>query len=318
MTGAPLLQVDDIAVHLPVGRDLLRAVDGVTLTIRRGETLGLIGESGSGKTTIGRAILRRAPLARGRIRFDGQDITTLGGETLRKLRRRMQPVMQDPYASLNPRMTIGEIVAEPLEVHGIGANAKARADMVAAMLTLVGLPEDAATRTPQAFSGGQRQRIGIARALALEPDLIVADEPVSALDVSIRAQIVNLMQDLQARLGLAYLFIAHDLVVVRHISHRIAILYCGQVVETASREEIYERPKHPYTEALLSAVLTPRPAHQRARRRIVLKGEIPNPTSLPAGCRFHTRCPYAEEQCRVAAPPFEEKAPGHWAACWLR
>jgi peptide/nickel transport system ATP-binding protein len=313
-----LVELDDVAVHLPVGGAVLGAVDGVSLTIRRGETLGLIGESGSGKTTIGRAILRRAPLTRGRVRFDGQDITTLAGEPLRRLRRRMQPVMQDPYASLNPRMTIAEIVGEPLEVHGLAPDRRERDSKVAAMLALVGLPEDAAGRYPHAFSGGQRQRIGIARALALEPELIVADEPVSALDVSIRAQIVNLMQELQARLGIAYLFIAHDLVVVRHISHRIAILYCGQVVETASREDIYERPRHPYTEALLSAVLAPRPSRVRARKRIVLSGEIPNPMNVPAGCRFHTRCPYAEPRCRMEAPPFEEKAPGHWAACWLR
>ncbi|MBI1773860.1 MAG: ABC transporter ATP-binding protein [Proteobacteria bacterium] len=318
MTAGALLEVDDLAVHLPIGRSLLRAVDGVSLSIGRGETLGLIGESGSGKTTIGRAILRRAPVMRGRIRFDGVDITRLAGEPLRRLRRRMQPVMQDPYASLNPRMTIGDIVREPLEVHGLAADRAAARAKVASMLRLVGLPEDAAGRYPHAFSGGQRQRIGIARALTLEPDLIVADEPVSALDVSIRAQIVNLMQELQQRLGTAYLFIAHDLVVVRHISHRIAILYCGQIVETASREAIYGNPRHPYTEALLSAILTPLPARQRVRGRIVLKGEIPNPTNVPTGCRFHTRCPYVEERCRIEAPPFEEKAPGHWAACWLR
>jgi peptide/nickel transport system ATP-binding protein len=209
-------------------------------------------------------------------------------------------------------------VAEPLEVHGVAPDRGERRARVAAMLALVGLPADAASRLPRAFSGGQRQRIGIARALALEPDLIVADEPVSALDVSIRAQIVNLMQDLQQRLGTAYLFIAHDLVVVRHISHRIAILYCGQIVETASRERIYGHPLHPYTEALLSAVLSPRPAFERGRRRQALKGEIPSPMNLPAGCRFHTRCPLAEPRCREAPPPLEEKAPGHWAACWLR
>jgi oligopeptide/dipeptide ABC transporter ATP-binding protein len=230
----------------------------------------------------------------------------------------MQMVFQDPYASLNPRMRILDIVAEPLLVHGVVRKLSDAEERVARLLSLVGLPADARKRYADAFSGGQRQRIGIARALALEPDLIVADEPISALDVSIRAQVVNLMQDLQKELRVAYLFIAHDLSVVRHIAHRVAIMYLGKVVELGERNSIYERPKHPYTEALLSAVPIPDPELQRARRRIVLKGEIPDPSNPPKGCRFQTRCPHAVEQCRVAEPPLEEKEPNHWAACWAR
>jgi len=320
----PLLKVEGLSVHFPVGRAgfwggrklFVHAVEDISLEIRRGETLGLVGESGSGKSTTGRAILRRIPITTGRIWFDGQDITHLKGEALRHLRRRMQLVFQDPYASLNPRMKILDLVAEPLVVHGLVEHVRDAADKVAELLELVGLPADALDRYPHAFSGGQRQRIGIARALALEPDLIVADEPVSALDVSIRAQVVNLLQDLQERIGLAYLFIAHDLSVVRHISHRIAVMYAGKVVETADRHELYEDPRHPYTRALLSAVPIPDPRVQKQRHRQILTGEIPNPVSPPSGCRFHTRCPMAEERCAIEEPPFEEKAAQHWAACW--
>ncbi|HXF74323.1 MAG TPA: ABC transporter ATP-binding protein [Actinomycetota bacterium] len=322
-TGEPLLRVEGLTVHFPVRggpwgqRRVVHAVDDVTFEIRRGETLGLVGESGSGKTTTGRAILRRVPITAGRIWFKGRDITALRGEELRRLRRDMQLVFQDPYASLNPRMRVLDIVAEPLLVHGLVRRIADARDRVVELLELVGLPADAIHRYPHAFSGGQRQRIGIARALALEPDLIVADEPVSALDVSIRAQVVNLMQDLQERLGLTYLFIAHDLSVVRHISHRIAVMYAGKLVELADRDEIYRDPRHPYTRALLSAVPIPDPRVQRARGRTILRGEIPNPVQPPPGCRFHTRCPIAVERCAAEEPPFEEKAPHHLAACWL-
>jgi len=295
----------------------VHAVDDVSFEIRRGETLGLVGESGSGKTTTGRAVLRRVPITAGRIWFKGRDITGLRGEELRRLRRDMQLVFQDPYASLTPRMRVLDIVAEPLLVHGLVRRIEDAEDRVVELLELVGLPVDAVERYPHAFSGGQRQRIGIARALALEPDLIVADEPVSALDVSIRAQVVNLMQDLQERLGLTYLFIAHDLSVVRHISHRIAVMYAGKLVELADRDEIYRDPRHPYTRALLSSVPIPDPRVQRARSSAVLRGEIPNPVQPPAGCRFHTRCPIAVERCGAEEPPLEEKGPHHLAACWL-
>ena len=322
-TGEPLLRVEGLTVHFPLGgawgrrRRVVHAVDDVSFEIRRGETLGLVGESGSGKTTTGRAILRRVPITAGRIWFKGRDITGLRGEELRRLRRDMQLVFQDPYASLNPRMRILDIVAEPLLVHGLVRRTLDAEDRVVELLELVGLPADAVDRYPHAFSGGQRQRIGIARALALEPDLIVADEPVSALDVSIRAQVVNLMQDLQERLGLTYLFIAHDLSVVRHISHRIAVMYAGKLVELADRDEIYRDPRHPYTRALLSAVPIPDPRVQRAGGRTVLRGEIPNPVQPPTGCRFHTRCPIAVERCGAEEPPLEEKGPRHVAACWL-
>ncbi len=320
-----LVRLDGVTVTFDVGRDgfwgrhpkQLRAVDDVSFTIGRGETLGLVGESGSGKSTIGRALLRRTPVASGTITFDGQDITHVRGEPLRRLRRHMQLVFQDPYASLNPRMTVAELVSEPLRVHGMADSVEGARPVVSALLERCGLPADAADRYPHAFSGGQRQRVGIARALALEPAFIVADEPVSALDVSIRAQVVNLLQDLQRERNLTYLFIAHDLSVVRHISHRIAILYCGKLVELGPTADIYDRTKHPYTTALLSSVPIPDPPLQRSRTRIVLAGEVPNPVDPPPGCRFQTRCPMAEARCREQAPPLEEKAPGHWAACWL-
>ena len=322
----PLVEVEGLTVHFPAGRAgfwgrqrlTVHAVEDVSFAIRPGETLGLVGESGSGKTTAGRAILRRLPVTRGRIRFRGADITEVDGEPLRILREHMQLVFQDPYASLNPRMRVLDIVAEPLIVHGRARNRDEAADIVHDLLERVGLPADAAQRYPHAFSGGQRQRVGIARALALNPEFIVADEPVSALDVSVRAQVVNLLQDLQRESGLSYLFIAHDLAVVRHISHRIAIMYAGRLVELAGRDAIYDDPRHPYTEALLSAIPVPDPAVQRQRRRIVHTGEPPDPLHPPPGCRFQARCPLADAQCREAVPPFEQRAPGHWVACWRR
>jgi oligopeptide/dipeptide ABC transporter ATP-binding protein len=277
-----------------------------------------VGESGSGKTTTGRAILLKVKPTSGRVIFKGQDVTPVMGEDLRRLRRNMQLVFQDPYASLNPRMKVIDIVAEPLVVHNIVKRSRDAYDRVRELLNLCGLPGDAADRYPHAFSGGQRQRIGIARALALEPEFIVADEPVSALDVSVRAQIVNLLQELQDELGLTYLFIAHDLSVVRHISHRVAIMYAGKIVEIADRAQIYENPKHPYTEALLSAVPIPDPAMQKDRHRIMLPGEIPNPVNPPSGCRFHTRCPIVQPRCLGEEPPLEEKEARHRAACWFR
>ncbi len=310
-TQERIIEADGVSVRFPVGRTgfwgqqtkWVHAVDDVSFTVHHGETLGLVGESGSGKTTVGRTVLRRIAPSAGRIIFHGEDVTTTSGEELRKLRRRMQLVFQDPYASLNPRMSVLQLVAEPLVVHGLVKSARAARDQVVALLERCGLPEDTADRHPHAFSGGQRQRIGIARALALQPDFIVADEPVSALDVSVRAQIVNLLQDLQREFGIAYLFIAHDLSVVRHISHRIAILYAGKLVELADSDAVYESPLHPYTEALLSSVPIPDPPIQRARQRIVLQGEIPNPIEPPPGCRFQTRCPLVQDVCRRETPP---------------
>ena len=325
-TAEPLVRVDQLRIHYPVGRSgfwgqnklFLHAVDDVSFAIKPGETLGLVGESGSGKTTTGRAILRKVPITDGTVVFRGEDITNVEGESLRRLRRRMQLVFQDPYASLNPRQRILETVAEPLVVHGTVRRASQAKDRVAELLELVGLPTDVMYRYPYAFSGGQRQRVGIARALSLEPDFIVADEPVSALDVSIRAQVVNLLQDLQERLGLTYLFIAHDLSVVRHISHRIAVMYAGKIVEIGSRDQIYEDPQHPYTKALLSAVPIPDPKLEATRQRTVLQGPFPNLIEPPVGCRFQSRCPVAIERCVDEEPPLEEKAPGpHRAACWL-
>ncbi len=325
-SGPPIVEADRLTIRFAVGRSgfwgqktkYVHAVEDVSFSIGKGETLGLVGESGSGKTTIGRAILRRIDPVSGSIRFRGEDITTLRGKQLRSLRRHMQLVFQDPYASLNSRMNVLELVAEPLVVHGLAKNPEDARERVQSLLDRCGLPVDTVDRYPHAFSGGQRQRIGIARALALEPDFIVADEPVSALDVSVRAQVVNLLQDLQQELGLTYLFIAHDLSVVRHISHRIAILYAGHLVEIAPTDRVYDEPLHPYTEALLSSVPIPDPPAQRQRRRIVLTGEIPNPIDPPPGCRFQTRCPLVHERCRNETPPLEEKAPGHLVACFAR
>jgi peptide/nickel transport system ATP-binding protein len=318
--------VESITVHFDAGKSgfwgqrhlYVHAVDDVSFEIYPGETLGMVGESGSGKSTTGRAILRRVPVKAGRIFFHGRDITSIPTSRLRPLRRHMQLVFQDPYASLNPRMRIFDIVAEPLRVHGIVKSKKEAEDRVVELLKRVGLPPDAGGRYPHAFSGGQRQRIGIARALTLHPEFIVADEPVSALDVSIRAQIVNLLQDLQQDMRLTYLFIAHDLAVVRHISHRIAIMYAGKIMEIAPCNAIYHNPIHPYTETLLSAVPIPNPRIQKTRKRISLGGDAPNPLEPLAGCRFQTRCPLVSERCRMETPPLAEREPGHRVACWNR
>lgn len=322
----PLVKVEHLTVHFDAGRkgfwgqqrQIVHAVEDVSFQIYPGETLGLVGESGSGKSTTGRAILRRTPIAAGTIVFKGEDITPLTEHQLRPIRRYMQMVFQDPYGSLNPRLRVVEIIAEPLLVFGVVKSLKAAIPLVAELLDMVGLPQDAGRRYPHAFSGGQRQRIGIARALALHPEFIVADEPVSALDVSIRAQVVNLMQDLQVKLGLTYFFIAHDLAVVRHISHRIAIMYAGKIMELSDRDSIYETPIHPYTETLLTAVPVPDPKIQKARKRITYAGEVPNPLNPPPGCRFQSRCPDRSARCSAEEPPMQEKKPNHWAACWNR
>lgn len=322
----PQIAVDNLTVRFPGGnagfwgnrRLEIHAVDDVSFSIASGETLGLVGESGSGKTTIGRAILRRAPIAAGRVRFMGEDITETTGEALRRLRRHMQPIFQDPYASLNPRLSVLELVAEPLIVHGLAPSATAASDAVARLLARVGLERDMLARYPHAFSGGQLQRIVIARALAMQPEFIVADEPVSALDVSVRAQVVILLQELQREMGLTYLFIAHDLSVVQRISDRIAILYGGRLVEIGPAATIYDDPQHPYTLSLISAIPIPDPKLERKRRRIVLTGEPPDPTALPPGCRFQGRCPEVIDRCRRETPPLEEKRPGHFSACWRR
>jgi peptide/nickel transport system ATP-binding protein len=318
----PLVEVEDLRVWFPIKSGLVldrhvgdvRAVDGVTLTIRRGETFGLVGESGCGKSTVGRAILRLYRPTGGRVRFDGRDITDLGESELRPLRRRMQMVFQDPYASLNPRHSVGRIVGEPLRAHGLASRREAGA-RVRELLGVVGLPPDAAGRYPHEFSGGQRQRIGLARALALNPDFIVADEPVSALDVSIQAQIVNLLESLQGEFGLTYLFIAHDLAVVRHISDRIGVMYLGTLVEIAPAAVLYEEPLHPYTISLLSAVPIPDPEVELSREAILLAGDLPSPAAPPPGCRFHTRCPYAQAtRCRDEVPELR-RVLGHEVAC---
>ena len=319
-----LLDVRDLKVHFPVLRGIvfkseigsIKAVDGVSFSLARGRTLGLVGESGCGKSTTGLAVLRMLALSGGEVRFEGRDITKLEPEAMRPIRRRMQMVYQDPYGSLNPRMTVAEIVGEPLVVHDIGTKAE-RAEAVAELVSLVGLKPDMAARYPHEFSGGQRQRIGIARALALRPALIVCDEPVSALDVSIQAQIVNLFQDLQERLGLSYLFIAHDLAVVRHISERIAVMYLGRIVETAGREQLYKEPLHPYTKALMAAVPVPNPALEASRPRQVVQGEVPSPMRPPSGCHFHPRCPQATKTCSEIAPRLRDLGQGRAVSCHL-
>jgi len=319
-----LLQVENLVKHFHVGgglggghAGLVRAVDGVSFTVQRGETLGLVGESGCGKTTTGRCILLLERPTSGRIMFEGADLAALDEAALRAVRRRIQVIFQDPYSSLNPRMTIGQILAEPLKVHGIVREKKARTDRVRELLSHVGLLPQHAERYPHQLSGGQRQRIGIARALAMEPSLIVCDEPVSALDVSIQAQIINLLEDLQARHGLTYLFIAHDLSVVRHISDRVAVMYLGKIVEMTDHARLYQEPLHPYTRALLSAVPIPDPELEARREHTVLKGEVPSPLNPPSGCVFHPRCPNAIERCAAAVPPLREIRSAHLAACDL-
>ncbi|PSJ54216.1 ABC transporter ATP-binding protein [Kumtagia ephedrae] len=317
----PLVEVEGLTMHFPVYKGLLRrrvgavrSVDGLTFEIRRGETLALVGESGCGKSTAGRTILRLYRPTAGRIRFAGRDIATLEGESLRTLRPKMQMIFQDPQASLNPRMTAGAIVAEPLVEHCSFTPAQRR-ERVRALLDAVGLNPDFASRYPHEFSGGQRQRIGIARALALDPDFVVCDEPIAALDVSIQAQVVNLLMDLQAKLGLTYLFISHDLSMVRHIASRVAVMYLGKMVELAGVRELFESPKHPYTQALLSAVPAPDPKIEASRQRIILKGEIPSPLSPPSGCRFRTRCPQAVDLCARVEPERRVLPGGRSVAC---
>ncbi|OGK82651.1 MAG: oligopeptide ABC transporter ATP-binding protein OppF [Candidatus Rokubacteria bacterium RBG_16_73_20] len=324
MSDAPLLEVRQLVKEFHVRTGLLggttgvvRAVDGVSFTIRRGETLGLVGESGCGKTTTGRCILQLERPTSGAILFEGRDLTALDETALRAFRRRIQVIFQDPYSSLNPRMTVGQILAEPLGVHGIVPDRHARAARVQDLLRHVGLLPQHAHRYPHQLSGGQRQRVGIARALAMEPALIICDEPVSALDVSIQAQIINLLEDLQAEFGLTYLFIAHDLSVVRHISDRVAVMYLGRIVELADRKSLYDEPLHPYTRALLSAVPIPDPELEASRERTVLRGEVPSPLHPPSGCVFHPRCPVAVARCREEVPELREIKPGHWAACFL-
>jgi len=320
--GRTLVELDDVRVWFPIKSGLVldrhvgdvKAVDGVTLTIQRGETLGLVGESGCGKSTLGRAILRLYEPTSGRIVFDGRDITTASQSEMREIRRRMQMVFQDPYASLNPRHSVRRIVGEPLRVHGVASGKDVDAQ-VRALLEVVGLPADAASRYPHEFSGGQRQRIGLARALALNPELVVCDEPVSALDVSIQAQMINLMEELQRGLGLTYLFIAHDLAVVRHISTRIAVMYLGKIVEIASADDLYDNPLHPYTITLLSAIPIPDPEIERKRRAIRVSGDLPSPANPPSGCRFHTRCPFAQPTKCADQEPELRSLDGHTVAC---
>jgi len=322
MAQEPLLEVSNLKKHFPIKGGVLSktigyvyAVDDVSFTVNKGETLGLVGESGCGKSTTGRAILRLIEPTAGAVCFEGQDITKLDKGDMRALRREMQIIFQDPYASLNPRMTVGSIIGEPLEIHKIARGAE-KEERVASLLQKVGLRAEDMRKYPHEFSGGQRQRIGIARALALNPKLIVCDEPVSALDVSIQAQVINLLDDLQKDLGLSYLFIAHNLHVVEHISDRVAVMYLGKIVELASDTMLYANPQHPYTEALLSAVPFPDPTVKK--KRIILEGDVPSPINPPSGCHFHTRCPYKEKICEEIEPAFKDIGGGHWVACHLR
>ena len=326
--GDTIVRVDDIRMYFPVTSGIIfqrkvadvKAVDGVSFEIKRGETLGLVGESGCGKTTLGRVILMLYKPTSGEVIFEGQDLTRMNPGDIRRMRRRMQMIFQDPYASLNPRMTIGSIIAEPIVIHGLAKSRNERRERVQELMRIVGLNPYYANRYPHEFSGGQRQRIGIARALAVQPTFIVADEPVSALDVSIQAQIINLLEELQDSFGLTYLFIAHDLSVVRHISDRVAVMYLGRMAELTDRWELYENPLHPYTKALLSAVPIPDPAVEMQRERIILTGDVPSPLHPPAGCVFHTRCPIASEEhgCMTRVPEWRNVGAGakeHWVAC---
>ena len=320
--GKVLVRIENLKKHFPISRGLLfqrqigtvKAVDGVNLQIFEGETLGLVGESGCGKSTTGRTVLQLYAPTEGKVFYEDIDLTELNGDEMRKARRNFQMIFQDPYASLNPRLTVESIIAEPLEVHGLG-NRKERHERVKELMALVGLNPSLNNRYPHEFSGGQRQRIGVARALALQPKFIVCDEPISALDVSIQAQVVNLLEDLQERFGLTYLFIAHDLSMVRHIADRTAVMYLGKIVELAERQELYNNPLHPYTQALLSAVPIPDPKLERKRQRIILTGDVPSPSNPPSGCNFHPRCPLAIGICSEIDPEWREAAPGHWVAC---
>ncbi|MEX2229457.1 MAG: dipeptide ABC transporter ATP-binding protein [Dehalococcoidia bacterium] len=320
--GEDLVQVKNLKMYFPVTAGLfiqrkiadVRAVDDISFTVRRRETLGLVGESGCGKSTTGRAILQLYRPTAGTVDFDGTELTELKGSNLRRFRRKMQMIFQDPFSSLNPRMNVSQIIGEPMAIHGL-YKGQARRDRIEYIMNAVGLNPLFAKRYPHEFSGGQRQRIGIARALAVEPDFIVCDEPVSALDVSIQAQIINLLEDLQDEFGLTYLFIAHDLAVVRHISDRVAVMYLGKIMELAESNELYENPLHPYTKALLSAVPITDPEIERKRERIILTGDVPSPLRPPPGCVFNTRCPIAVDECRERVPEFREIVPNHWVAC---
>lgn len=324
MTG-PLVRVEELTKHFPITSGIIfdrvvgavRAVDGVSFEIQKGETLGLVGESGCGKTTVGRTLLGLYPATSGRSIIDNLSVHESTGAELMQIRRKAQMIFQDPYASLNPRWTVNAIISEPLRVHKLLASQKERDDRVKELLELVGLNVRHMNRFPHEFSGGQRQRIGIARALASDPLFIVCDEPISALDVSIQAQVVNLLEKLQDHLGLTYLFVAHDLSMVRHICDRVAVMYLGVMVETAERDELYEKPRHPYTQALLSAVPLPDPRKERARQRTILVGDVPSPINPPSGCRFHPRCPIAVDRCKTEVPKWREVAPGHYTACHL-
>jgi oligopeptide transport system ATP-binding protein len=320
-----LVQVQGLKKYFPITRGIViqrqvgavRAVDGISFDIYHRETLGLVGESGCGKTTAGRTILQLYRPTAGRVTFDGIDLTALKGRELRRIRRRAQMIFQDPYASLNPRWTISRIIGEPLRTHGL-ASAKEQIERIQELLSLVRLNPRFINRYPHEFSGGQRQRIGVARALASNPEFIICDEPISALDVSIQAQVVNLLEDLQDQLGLTYLFIAHDLSMVRHICSRVAVMYLGQIVELAEKDELYDHPVHPYTQALLSAVPVPDPPVERRRKRTILEGDVPSPADPPPGCRFSTRCPVAQERCCEAEPPLRDMGGGHFVACHSR
>jgi oligopeptide transport system ATP-binding protein len=320
-----LLTVQNLKMYFPITQGVIiqrhigdiKAVDDISFSIKQGETMGLVGESGCGKSTTGRAILQLYRPTEGRVFFKSEDLTELKGEGLRRMRREMQMIFQDPYASLNPRMTVGNIIGEPLEVHNIYSSRAERRERVQELLRVVGLNPYFVNRYPHEFSGGQRQRIGVARALAVNPEFIVCDEPISALDVSIQAQIINMLEDLQGEFGLTYLFIAHDLSVVRHISNRIAVMYLGKLAELADRDELYENPLHPYTQALLSAVPIPDPVIEEKRQRIILEGDVPSPANPPKGCNFSTRCPRVMDICHEVDPEFKDVGGGHWVACHL-
>jgi oligopeptide transport system ATP-binding protein len=322
MENTALVQIKGLKKYFPITQGIIfqrkvadvKAVDGLDFSITKGETLGLVGESGCGKSTTGRSILQLYRPTAGEVIFQGKDLAKIQGEELRKMRRNMQMIFQDPYASLNPRMTVGDIIGEPLEVHNI-AKGKDKKDRVQELLQVVGLNPYFVNRYPHEFSGGQRQRIGIARALAVQPDFIVCDEPISALDVSIQAQIINLLEELQGKFNLTYLFIAHDLSVVRHISDRVAVMYLGKIVELTDRDSLYKTPLHPYTKALLSAVPIPDPVVEEKRERIILTGDVPSPVNPPSGCRFHTRCPVAIEKCKTEDPAWRDVGNTHWVAC---
>jgi oligopeptide transport system ATP-binding protein len=321
--GDVLLKVTDLKKHFPITEGILvkkavahvKAVDGISFEVRRGETLGLVGESGCGKSTTGRCILQLDPPSSGSIVYNGVDLSTVSRAEMNKLRERVQVIFQDPFSSLNPRMKIGEIIAEPMYVHGIEPDARKRQARVEELLTICGLSPRFADRYPHEMSGGQRQRVGIARALSMRPEFIICDEAVSALDVSIQAQVINLLEDLREQFNLTYLFIAHDLSVVRHLCHRVAVMYLGKIVELADSDELFDNPMHPYTQALLSAVPVPDPELEASREHQVMEGEVPSPINPPSGCVFHTRCPKAVDSCKTAMPVLKELRPGHWVAC---